>query len=94
MSELALVEIVIGGLAVVAAVVGWLVRGVIVHGTEIAALKETLKTLPTRDSWHEVAVGLAKVTGGIDVLNERTQGIARILDRHERYLDEERRRAG
>ncbi len=78
-------------LAGVVTAVTWLVRGVITHGKQLAALETALATLPDKDGLHQLAVATAELKGEIKAMNERTQAIIRILDRHERYQERDRR---
>ena len=92
MSAAELVQMVTGVvLAGVVTAVTWLVRGVITHGKQIAAIETALAALPDKDGLHQLALVAAKLEGGLATLNERTLAMTRILDRHERYQEQARR---
>ena len=79
--------------------VGWLVRGVIRHGQEIAALQAQRDGLCTSEDLHKIEqavcaemgairVQLEALRGDINRLDERSDSIRLVLDRHERFLNE------
>ena len=81
--------------------VGWLVSAVIAHGKQIAGLEATLSCVATRTDLQklqdtirratgDMAVNIETLRGDVRALHERTDSVRLVVDRHERYLEQER----
>ncbi len=53
------------------------------HDGRIASVEQTVQTMPGKDDIHQLQLGMAKIVGGMDVINATMKGNAKIMGRLE-----------